>query len=416
MTSPATRLPNWASDSTIAAGVDAGLATRLDPGLGIEAQGHQGDRRTAARHANWLGGAQCEWLAYLAGVGVRNWQPLVTGAEVGVSATPTRLVGFKGRWLWLMNRSAAGATVGPLLPALGGPTASLATTAVTSTYGAYDAACGGTSMVYASIPDATETDTRCISDCTWANGTGADYTVVDAGQDDYLGRVMCTNRMGAGTYVAHSRDDIYRSVDYGATWTEVSPATLPGSVQTFCADPANGAGGSSRLVLTYSGATSSDPCGLLYSDDDGVTWLDAPASTGLALGVARVSGRFLFLDEAGELFYLADAASVCLSTGVTLTGYAGVDALLSSWDMIAGDGGRMVVAAVKDPFGGGIAAYVSTDAGATFALVPIDADPIVTDGAFQVAYSADQFAIATELTDAGYCAWVSGRLGNGALA
>jgi hypothetical protein len=105
-----------------------------------------------------------------------------------------------------------------------------------------------------------------------------------------------------------------------------------------------------------------------------------------------------------------------LSTGVTLTGYAGVDALNSSWDMIAGDGGRMVVAAVKDPYGGGIAAYVSTDAGATFALVPIDADPIVTDGAFQVAYSADQFAIATQLTDAGYCAWVSGRLGNGAMA
>jgi hypothetical protein len=320
----------------------------------------------------------------------------------------------------MLRSGSAGASLGTQLPAIGGLEDSArsirSTTAVTSTYGAYDAACGGTSMVYASIPDATETDTRCISDCTWANGTGADYTVVDAGQDDYLGRVMVTNRMGAGTYLGHSRDDIYRSVNYGVAWTEVSPATMPGSVQTFCADPANGAGGSSRLVLTYSGATSSDPCGLLYSDDDGVTWLDAPASTGNALGVARVSGRFLFLDDAGELFYLADAAAVCLSTGVTLTGYAGVDTLNSSWDMIAGDGGRMVVAAVKDPYGGGIAAYVSTDAGATFALVPIDADPIVTDGAFQVAYCADQFAIATELTDAGYCAWVSGRLGNGALA
>ena len=374
MTTPATTLPSWATAATYAAGPDTGLSVRLEPAGATKSTGHVADTRTAARTANWIEGALCDWVSALAPVAYCSWNRdwdclLVAGATY--SMMNPGLGQYAGQWFLpvagIAGVSLAGHVCWHPSTITAGAHQSSAITVIGATSIPMTVACGGATFV-TSVDPFTATDTIIYSNAvttlaptphTLIGGT-ANPIKVQASGILFVAANAKNGGWGNGeTYWTGSSD--------GATWTPRTVSSFPDYAATLSHIAVSATG---ELAMGFINSAR-----VLFSSDAGVTWtLTLRGGAGNnTVGLAHTSTGWLALDANGSLWRYNGSAWVTAGTLTNILDTAGAayvtDGTLRHWhgNVLASDD-KLGVVALGYTFST-LVANVSLDGGLTWRAV-----------------------------------------------
>lgn len=372
MTTPAAKLPTWATATTVATGADTGLSTRLEPSAGTLASGHLADTRSAARVENWVKGNICDWVSALAPIAYSTWSCWRCAADTVASDWFVRaapyLDGYHGFWNIPLTLAGDGSDSqtdkhpSPLaatgahqitavvdhgtLGNLSDQPISAASSPTVSVIG-FDAASIAASTVL-SVP---------------ANAlTGTVVTLAATNQP-----IKTVYSPLAGLFLAYPAG-ISGWVDGGTYWTStdglsftartISGFTGPTTVSSIAVGAHTGG-----LAIGFLGTT------MMAASIDGINWtVSARGGTNYTVGLCETAAGWLALDSGGELWRYNGTAWV--SVGTIADGPNSIGALYHTaparWlgNFMASDGGRAVLILTSDS--GRLYVKLSLDEGLTW--------------------------------------------------
>lgn len=314
-------IPTFATDVTLSAGPQVGLAPRLDPGTGLRAQGYYQDRRIPARHLGWLLGVIGDWLKYLAPVQIKNWK--LEGVDfLATTTTDAQVVwvpegtGVAGQW-FVFSYTSVPAMVSTRFPAL------------------VVASGGGPALN------------------TWLNSAAnADGSVLVA--------------MGFNSVGAHQ--DSAASTDHGATWTLAS--TILGTYGALAYEAVSG-----RFIGTGNavGSVFTATNGLVWTNRGAVAgatgqWKKFVAGGGVVVGITDTN-QISFSSDGGISWTASVAAPVTGAIDLAYTSQYGW--VIVGTTQIA-TSTNLTVWTTSSPFGSGKAVSIASDGVSRFAIAHRD--------------------------------------------
>jgi hypothetical protein len=326
-----TIIPTWATDPTLTAGPQAGLAPRLDPGAGVRAQGIYQGRRVPARVVGWLFGVIGDWLGYFDSLtvdaGIREWDtytidsfglsttkfllpfiPAGVAANIGALSTLRHLVAAVGT----INSNGHSATVVLSDQPNIVPTPLDTGLAAFSCVAADSGDPGGSgigSTIFGCLTGGATCKYSTNGGSSWSTFTPAAFLA---------GNIMQMFATGTAYLVADDAGTITRSTTLTGTW--VGHTFHGGGVGTCECFASNGAGTICMLYAVSGNRT------IAYSTDDGVTWADAQTFAGVSASLAWSAGNscFVAITSTGELWtspsgvsWTKQKTSAALATGIT---------------------------------------------------------------------------------------------------
>lgn len=260
-------VPTFATDPTLTGGPETGAAARLDPGTGLRVQGYYSDRRIPARHLSWLFGVIGDWIGYFSNLQALNWR-MAAWDFFGTATVNYSLEwvaeGSIGSWLMFSNTSAPTVVAGKL------PTS--------SPYGAL-----------------ASTGSPALNSWTHTASNASGSVLLAAGSD------------GSGNM------RVYRSTDYGATYTAQTVFAGGYLCNGLVFEPVSG------LFCFVSSSTFGTLASLVFTSPDGITWTQR---TDPASNTPGASGRLMCVGNGEIAMRMNNSLAVSTNGGVTWGAFA----------------------------------------------------------------------------------------------
>jgi hypothetical protein len=371
------KIPTFATDSTLSGGPQAGSATRLQPSDALLAQGFYSGRGLPARMLSWLLGTVGDWIGYLDQRTLLsqalNWPERISIASSAANNAPVGMT-------FAPSMGGAGS---PLICSIdgtrtllsadgqnwysGGTLANVSTSAPEVAYGKLDGAAAfmtnASATSYYTSPNGS----------TWTARTPLPSSLVDGipCYAESLNRWVAV-KSGIPHYVA----DTFVALGFG--W---SSATSNSSTTSW----ATNSGGCKRLLWNGSlfvalPVNSYNKC---LTSSDGITWTERTLpGTGTWVGLAY---------SASEGLWMAIGQSVGVATSPDGITWTFVTSSVATLNDLAVNGSLWVAPTNGGAFGG--LAY-SVDRGATWQYVPVGKHIIATAGWRRIIALGNRFIVA----------------------